>query len=295
MNETQKSYSEAVKEAKSFVNTPEAYQITKKEVSQTPKPTNATTEKRIDKANKIWQKSTSITGTLAERYLTHYRSINRFNEAEIRFNRGVYSSESKQFEPALVAAFRDKEHKITAVECIYLDKDTANKANLNVAKRSHGVKKGSAIEIGKNTDKAHNITYLAEGLVTALSIKEALPYAHVLAVGGKSNIKNIDLSTLNDQVIVCADYDLISLNEDKNMVEVLKYLKENGKIVDVVYPSMDGKKVDYNDILMFQGVKETTKQLQSHLIKSPLNESKEIQPNHHIKQKSVKGVGIDLF
>lgn len=262
MNETGMKYTDAVMEAVKFSNTPEAYQIREKTV-------NKPVENKKDYSEyalKVWDKSRPIKGTLAEKYLTQIRGISNFKEADIRFNPAVFTKESStKSQPALVASFRDKDNKITAIEAIYLDKNTADKAGFKVGKRTYGKKSGAAIEVGKNTKLANNTTYIAEGLVTSLSVKEAIPNAHIYSVGSKSNFINIDISTLNERVIICADNDGIAFKKDKSLQKVVKHLQENGKVVDVLYPKIMGtnSKIDYNDVLLQSGKNEISKQLKS--------------------------------
>ena len=265
MHETGMKYSDAVIEAVKFSNTPEAYKIREKTVN---KPVQNKKDYR-EYALKVWSNSKPIKGTLAEKYLTKIRGISNFKEADIRFNPAVFTKESNtKSQPALVSSFRDKDNNITAVEAIYLDKTTANKANFEVDKRTYGKKSGSAIEVGRNTKSANNTTYIAEGLVTSLSIKEAIPNAHIYSVGSKSNFINIDTSTLNERVIICADNDGIPYKSDKTLQKVVNNLQENGKVVDIIYPKMiDGySKVDYNDVLLKLGKNEVHTQLKSRKI-----------------------------
>ncbi|AIL64798.1 hypothetical protein NOVO_02015 [Rickettsiales bacterium Ac37b] len=84
----------------------------------------------------------------------------------------AYESESKGYLPALLAVSKDSKNNIRAVQIIYLDKEIGNKADIKVKKRSYGTLKGSLVEISKSNNES-NTYIVAEGIETALSIKEA--------------------------------------------------------------------------------------------------------------------------
>ncbi len=91
---------------------------------------------------------------------------------------------SKQYYHALIAFARNKDGNITGGQSIYLNKDTNNKADIEVNKRSFGRIRGSFVEINKNNEQqnvqsrnvqvskdgnnsASNVTIIAEGFETA--------------------------------------------------------------------------------------------------------------------------------
>ena len=55
----------------------------------------------------------------------------------------MWDSNSKQYYPALIAFARNKDGNITSGQAIYLNKDTNNKADIDVNKRSFGRIRGS--------------------------------------------------------------------------------------------------------------------------------------------------------
>jgi len=81
----------------------------------------------------------------------------------------------------------------SSIQATYLDPQTGRKrANLNIPKRTYGALKGAAVTIS-NTDRraAEKISFIAEGLETALSIGEVVKGHHIMATLGKHNIKHL--------------------------------------------------------------------------------------------------------
>ncbi len=89
----------------------------------------------------------------------------------------MWDTHSKEYYPALIAFARNKDGNITGGQSIYLNKDTNNKADIEVNKRSFGRIRGSFVEISKNNEQqrkqyqsskdgnnsASNVTVIAEG------------------------------------------------------------------------------------------------------------------------------------
>ncbi|KJW03296.1 putative conjugal transfer protein TraA [Rickettsia endosymbiont of Ixodes pacificus] len=153
---------------------------------------------KIKRAKILYEKSDSLKYIMpdhvAKRYLSEYRGIKevltRYQLSfDLRTNM-MWDSNSKQYYPALIAFARSKDGTITGGQAIYLNKETNNKAEIEVNKCSFGKIKGSFVEINKNNEQqnvqsrnlqiskdgnnsASNVTIIAEGLETALSIAEA--------------------------------------------------------------------------------------------------------------------------
>ena len=259
MRETGMSYADAVAEGAKMVSMPEAFSI--KETKNHDKLIQERTDKQkksYDNAVKLWNKTHPVNSTLAEKYLKQHRGIEDHKGADVRFHTGVYSTEVKdKYQPALVVQFKDKDGKLTGVESIYLERKTAKKmSHLKVPKRSYGTKKGSSVLINPGR-KERNVTLIAEGVVTALSVKQAFKDDHILAVGGKENFPNIHPDSVKDHVILCADNDGIDPKQDRALIKTINALEKAGKHVAVVIPkSIKGlEKSDYNDTLKQGGVK----------------------------------------
>ena len=258
------SYTEAVIEASKLIGQPTNFSIKEtdnsKELSST---TTTTKSKSYDYGQRIWQESQPIKGTLAEKYLEH-RGIENTDLTGLRFHHGVYTKESENnFQPALVASFTDKDRNINAIEVIYLDKDTGFKAqDFHTGKRTYGSKNGSAVDLSPYNQDT-KISFITEGAITGLSVKEAYSDEHVIAVGGKENIANISHDILNDNVVICADNDGKDISQDSSLNNAIQSLEEAGKTVEIVSPQdIDSmQKVDFNDTLNHQGFSEVKNQI----------------------------------
>ncbi len=198
----------------------------------------------------------SISGTdsgagLLQKYFSEHRKIDlkKISHSEdLRFSEKIWNSEKKKYMPAVIAV-AGKNGKTNAVQVIYLNSTTADKArDLDVSKRSIGLVKGSFVELTKNINS--DTVFIAEGIETALSIAQTEPDARVICSLGISNIKNIELK--NKNVVICADND--GPNSQTNLVieRAAASLKENGaKSVTIIRP--DKEKSDFNDALKTGG------------------------------------------
>ncbi len=180
---------------------------------------------------------------------------------DLRFSDKVWNSEpkdtntwskNKKYMQAVIAVARNKNGKVNAVQVTYLNSTTADKArDLSVSKRSIGVVKGSFVELTKNISSS--TVFIAEGVETALSIAQAKPDARVICSLGISNIRNIELSSLqNKHIVICADNDGADSSANIIIERAAASLKESGaKSVTIIRPSTE--KTDFNDTLKVGG------------------------------------------
>ena len=108
---------------------------------------------------------------------------------------------------------------------------------------------GCPIELNKSSKST--VTYLTEGVETGLSILEGNPDANVFAMIGKSNFKNINLSTLTDHVVLCLDNDKDATMKDSMIEKSVDRLIAGGKSVSIMIPEKPGD--DFNDVLKKEG------------------------------------------
>ncbi|WP_230849021.1 conjugative transfer relaxase/helicase TraI [Legionella saoudiensis] len=208
--------------------------------------------KTQDYALQLARESKPINGTLAEKYLTEIRGIHHVSGDNLRYHPGVFTkkTEAEQHKPALLYLSRDKGNKVTAVEAVYLDKLTGNKASLGIkSKRSYGDKNGSGVILNKG--EKDSVTYLAEGGETALSVRDAVPNERVITTLGKGNFKTIHMDLLTDKVVLCLDNDGKPIGKDKVIIEAIERLKNHGKSVKIVIPQ---REKDFNDISKLRGI-----------------------------------------
>ncbi len=206
-------------------------------------------------------------GSVAARYLAEARGINCDLSADIKTTSILDRASGKRF-PAIVAFARDESGTITGGQQLLLDRRTASKADVEVPKKSFGKIAGSFVEIaaidsnfnepmkseslliGNNTKHHdhHNLTIIAEGLETALSIKQAGINAKIVCSLGISNIKNYS-ARQGEKIIIAADHDRADSITNQTISQAQVTLSANA-MVRVVQPTQLG---DFNDILQQQG------------------------------------------
>ena len=191
--------------------------------------------------------------SIAQRYLTQRRGITCEVGIDIKTT-GIKNQ--NQYLPAIVAFARNEQGVITGGQQILLDKRTGGKADIDIAKKSFGKIAGSFVEVGKaeNTLKGKvNITIIAEGLETALSVKQSLAndlnnkdiQVKVLCSLGISNIKNYKPAA-GEKIIIAADNDGEHAVTSKTIDTAKGELQSKGAFVEIVRPDRVG---DFNDIL----------------------------------------------
>ena len=108
---------------------------------------------------------------VAYRYLREQRNISCELGSDIRTT-GIYEREAGKSFPALIAFARDESGNVTGGQRLLLDSTTYGKAKVDIPKKSFGYISGSFVEVAK--PEKPNIIIIAEGLETALSVKQAL-------------------------------------------------------------------------------------------------------------------------
>ncbi|MBP9777612.1 MAG: conjugative relaxase [Rickettsiaceae bacterium] len=209
----------------------------------------------IIKAQKLANEAKDIKGTIAERYLKDVRGIDLQDwPKDLRYHDGIYSKINKSKHPALLVIARDKDNKVQSVQAIYLDKDNAIKANVEVQKQTFGPIKGAlfAANLGQGDLKA---AIICEGPEDALSILKSTTGKDVFACLGKSNFNNLSTDKLvkYDKITLALDNDGQKPGDMPNILNVASRLSYDGKDVVLAQPSI--VKQDYNDTLKLNGTK----------------------------------------
>jgi ATP-dependent exoDNAse (exonuclease V) alpha subunit len=202
-------------------------------------------------AQKMFEHSKPMAGTPAQAYLHNHRALSTAESPHIRFHNSL-RTEGKST-PALLAFARNPQGQITAYQAIYLDAHTNGKAqHLEASKKPHGVLKGSAVTLQEDKE-GKGMTYIAEGLETALSLKEAGIKGEILASLGQSNMGA--LSPKGHTVVLVGDYDGDNHpRTHSTLFKIAQSYKSKGHKVHTVYPTTEGKqKLDFNDLLQQKG------------------------------------------
>ena len=193
--------------------------------------------------------------TIGAKYLREERSTNVLAGGDLKYGE-IYTRELRGKCPALIGFARDVDGRIRATQTIFLDRE-GKKAKIAINKRSYGRVKGSFVDIGGlgNSNQA-NITIIAEGIETALSIKDGLKSVKnqnikILASLGISNIGNY-VPAMRERVIIAGDNDKVV--KDNNILSRAKErIQIYGGIVSIVKPKELG---DFNDLLKRKGGRE---------------------------------------
>ena len=214
----------------------------------------------VSLAQKLWRESQPIKGTIGEKYLKEHRKIElNAIPASIRFHPGIPSGKDDATYPALLAAGRNVKGQVQRVQAIYLDEESANKADLAVKKRSYAIAQGSSVNLSRNI-KNKQVTYLAEGVETGLSIFQSVDNGNVEVVLGKSNFKHPSLKNMATHVVLCLDNDGNDPAKEKDIHSAAMALSNKGKTVWITRPNKIGQ--DFNDILKEQGSKQVKSQIE---------------------------------
>lgn len=206
---------------------------------------------RIQKAQQLWNKGRGIQGTLAEEYLNK-RGIKGPWPQDLRYLSNFKDHQSGQELPCLMAPARSPEGEIRAVQITFLDPETSGKADLPIQKKSFGVLKGSFVTLQKGIEG--DPVFVAEGLETALSIKQAKIPGTIKASLGLSNIKRLELKDPNTSIVICADHDAHDSQASKSLEKTVLSLQERGVKVTVIKPDKLGE--DFNDVLKKEGAQK---------------------------------------
>ena len=93
-------------------------------------------------------------------------------------------------------------------------------------------------------------TFLAEGIETALSLKEAGFQGKIVATLGVHNFKHY-VPTPHEKLILCGDHDTPGSSSALVLEKIVKSFQDKGYNVECVVPDQEGQ--DFNDILKIAG------------------------------------------
>jgi len=274
------SFKEAVRWVAEMINAPKVTSINleerrrQEEIWQ--KKSEAEELQKLKESKELTQseynKSKPIQGTLAEHYLREHRNYQGEIPSDIRY---IPQASAHTKFPAVISFARDKDGIMTGFQKILLDPLTANKPPKQedlVIKRSGGSIKNTAVRI----QEGEGVTYIAEGIETALSIKAAGLEGEILSGFGRMVFKSAPIK--NQTVVLCADYDGIGAKTHEALLQNKEFLEKKSYEVYIVWPATEGeKKLDFNDILKSEGAEKIRS-----LLKEQLPESIRINKVHEL-------------
>lgn len=232
---------------------------------------NDENKKTNEYAKKLIAGSLPITGTIVEKYLKKTRGIVDVDSPDIRYHPKVFTDKNakEKYLPAMLCFGRDKNGNVQCVQATYLDFNTANKADIDVKKRTYSSPSGAAVQLkaleeSAKTSKNDRISFITEGIETGLSVKDAvkkLKNSDVFATLGKTNFLRISTDNLGQKVIFCLDNDGEKTFTDAVIHKAAQKLIDSGKEVFIAFPEQtnDGNKgknakIDFNDVARSKGI-----------------------------------------
>lgn len=231
-------------------------------------------KRAMAKAQKLWEKTQPIEGSLAERYLREHRGIHLESLPKtFRFMPAYYHGMEKKAYPALMVAATNREGKVEAVQVVCLDKATANKAQIEVVKVTHGrLRFGAAVQLNPvHSEKL----YAAEGPETALSVMSAVPDAAVVACLSKANFKQLTPVVDGQQgLVLCGDNDGNVKDSKAALHATVSHLASRFQSIGIAIP--EESHADFNDVHRQNGlalVKDALQNATKSLVQSQQKQS----------------------
>lgn len=224
---------------------------------------------RLNAVSELQMKSKPLEGTIAETYLRQMRGITGSLAPDLRYlpkgTTFMYQGEHKSLGHHCFAAFgRTVDNRLSSVQLTKLD-DQGNRAigpdGQKFNKLQYGIAKGSFVCLQE--DKTSNRVFMAEGVETALSLKDAGIFGKIMASMGINNMSNYQGP--EKEIILCADNDEHKQNSQTH--NMIKNLREQfilqGKNAFIIKPTEPGE--DFNDVLNKQGRQGVQAYVQSYI------------------------------
>jgi putative DNA primase/helicase len=195
-------------------------------------------QRRLYAYDKLWRPALPTRGTIAEQYLRN-RGITIPIPPALRFFPSLPHRDYGWSFPALVAAIQDANGKFAGVTVAWLCADGSDKAPVEPTRKIYGPYHGSAVRLSP----ASNILAIAEGIETALSVRQACPELPVWAALSAQNLPHIEIPEGVSELIICADADPPG---EAAANQSAQRLMTKGYEVKIARPKRDG--ADFNDL-----------------------------------------------
>ncbi|MCM3420947.1 toprim domain-containing protein [Sphingopyxis alaskensis] len=198
------------------------------------------------RASQIWERSLDIRGSLGERYL-RARGIDP-TVLPLRFHprTPIGSGRHVRFRPAIIAPVSE-EHRLTAIQRIFLDPQTAGLArDLEHPRLALGRPLGGAVRLAR----PESILGLAEGVETAAAAMILLGIP-VWATLGNERLARIEIPDIVDHLILLPDADRPGIASAR--LATTAYARP-GRTIETRFPF--GAVNDWNDALLARRTRE---------------------------------------
>ncbi|HBN21774.1 MAG TPA: hypothetical protein DD412_00860, partial [Holosporales bacterium] len=271
---------------------------------------------KVQDVQALIEKAQTITGTPAEIYLRKERGIQGELPDSLRYipPQTSFSYKGKRIpikSGALLSIAKDRDGEVKAIQITQLTGDgkkVVGDDGIKLPKKTYGVQKGSFVELQKGNDKDPII--LAEGIETALSVKEIGLKGTVLCSLGTANIGNLKMK--DREIIIATDWDgSIEVQSWKATEKAKANLEAKGNSVSIILPVKDSwknpkltnVKLDFNDLLKQEGLGSVIDRLidqvpglveqKSTLRENQVENTDDRQKNHSLSQNQSADVGIN--
>ncbi|MCG6230275.1 conjugative transfer relaxase/helicase TraI [Vibrio furnissii] len=224
-------YADAVELAAKMTEKPDDYQLQENEkhselVSALPKEQ----ARLVEYAHKYSEQSTNIDGTLAQRYIESLgASIEDLDSKSLRFHPAVYSSETKQTYPAMVARFENEHGALQGIEITYLNEHGLSHDTLSINHRVLGIKSGNTISVVANENPIG--TLLVANTELAIALSDSYPNYDVMSVHTNADLRNIDTTDLHSNIIAVLN-NLEATPNPTLVAEIEKNLGDNTTVLN---------------------------------------------------------------
>ena len=213
---------------------------------------------RLNAVSELHLKSKAIEGTVAEIYLQKERHITCALSSNLHYlpqgTTFMYHGIRKTLQHNCLAAFgRNQEGRLRSVQLTKLDpqgRRGLNSDGTKLSKIHYGIAKESFVHLQEDKSSSH--IFIAEGVETALSLKQAGIKGTIVASQGIYNVANYKGS--QKDIIICADNDENKpRSQTAQVIEQAKFhFQAQDKSVAIIKPQQPGD--DFNDVLKKQGI-----------------------------------------
>ncbi len=215
-------------------------------------------------------KSKPIEGTVAEAYLRKERKFVGVFAQDLRYlpkgTQFIYKGEQKILMQDCFAAFgRNSEDELCNVQLTKLNEDGKRALSPDGEKFNkiqYGISKGTFVTVQQETATEPRV-FIAEGVETALSLKDAGLRGKIVASLGVHNIKNYEGG--EKEVIICEDHDGPASRTSEVIQQAREHFQSCGKSVVMVRPQKEGQ--DFNDVLKKEGIEGIQAYLSPYTVK----------------------------
>jgi hypothetical protein len=197
---------------------------------------------RSDFARRVWEQTSSATGTLVQTYLSS-RAITILPPANLHFHPQLPHNPSRSSWPAMVAARTSVDGRLVAVHRTYLAHDGSGKAPVDPQRMDLGPAHESAIRLAPIAAEL----MIGEGIETTLSAMQATGRPG-WAAGSASALRAMALPPTVCAVVLLVDGD--DAGEAATKAAAMRWLSEGRRVRLARAPA--GK--DFNDLLIEEAV-----------------------------------------